>query len=200
MPTSSKDKAIRLAIFASGGGSNAEQIIRYFAQHASISVRLIISNKRTAKVLEHAKNHDIPSLVIRKKQLSDPTVLINSLTAAGITHIVLAGFLLLVPKALIKAFPDKILNIHPSLLPKYGGKGMYGMHVHRAVYENQESVSGMTIHLVNEEYDKGKVLFQQETTLDPSDTPERIAAKVLTLEHRHYARVIEQFILKDLNI
>lgn len=184
-----------MAIFASGGGSNAEQIIRFFKDHDSISVDLIVSNKRDAKVLRRAENHSIPSLIIRKKQLSDSTDLLVSLEVFGITHIVLAGFLLLIPHQLIKAFPDRILNIHPALLPKYGGKGMYGMHVHKAVFDNSDSYSGMTIHLVNEEYDEGRILFQKKVMLKAADTPDDIARRVLSAEHRHYSEVIESYVL-----
>jgi len=199
MPTSN-NLTYRLAIFASGGGSNVEQIIRYFKQHESIAVALIVSNQSTARVLDRANSHQIPAFVCTKKQFASPRTLLASLKEHDITHIVLAGFLLLIPQELIQAFPDKILNIHPSLLPKYGGKGMYGHHVHKAVYENRETISGITIHLVNEEYDKGKVLFQKKISLDPEDTPERIAAKVLTLEHQNFPLIIERFILNQLNI
>lgn len=198
MPTNSNPQ-FRLAIFASGGGSNAEQIIRYFDGHESISVQLIVSNRKKAKVLARADSHGIASKIVNRAQLAEGCLL-DTLEVREITHIVLAGFLLLIPKELISLFPDKIINIHPSLLPKYGGRGMYGKRVHEAVHSNQESVSGMTIHLVNEEYDKGEILFQEEVQLNPTDSPSDIAAKVLTLEHHHYSRVIEQFILKDLNI
>jgi len=199
MPTSSR-RPYRIAIFASGGGSNAEQIIRYFADHEQIAVNLIVSNKQKAGVLNRAKNYGIPALVIRKSQLKSGEELLGALERYGITHVVLAGFLLLIPAYLIAAYKDKILNIHPSLLPKYGGKGMYGEHVHKAVKANQEPFSGMTIHLVNQEYDKGEILFQKTVDLNKNDTSEAIARKVLSLEHSYYSKVIEGFITKDLNI
>ena len=188
---------IRLAIFASGGGSNAEAIIQYFKDHDSISVDLIVSNRETAYVLQRAEDHAIPSALITKRQFSDKNHVLDILKDNSIDYIILAGFLLLIPKYLIETFPDRILNIHPALLPKYGGKGMYGHHVHKAVHDNKEKESGMTIHLVDEHYDEGKILFQATTALEASDGPDMIAAKVLKLEHRHYPEQIEKLILSQ---
>ena len=188
---------IRLAIFASGGGSNAEAIIQYFKDHDSISVDLIVSNRETASVLQRAQDHAIPSALITKRQFSDKNHVLDILKDNSIDYIILAGFLLLIPKYLIETFPDRILNIHPALLPKYGGKGMYGHHVHKAVHDNKEKESGMTIHLVDEHYDEGKILFQATTALEASDGPDMIAAKVLKLEHRHYPEQIEKLILSQ---
>ena len=187
----------RLAIFASGGGSNAEAIIQYFKDHDSISVELIVSNRESAYVLQRAEDHSISSQLITKRQFSDKNHVLDILKDSSIDYIVLAGFLLLIPKYLIEAFPDRILNIHPALLPKYGGKGMYGHHVHKAVHQNNEKESGMTIHLVDEHYDEGKILFQATTVLEASDSPDMIAAKVLKLEHRHYPEQIEKLILSQ---
>ena len=187
----------RLAIFASGGGSNAEAIIQFFKDHDSISVELIVSNRGSAYVLQRAEDHSIPSQLITKRQFSDKNHVLDILRDSSIDYIVLAGFLLLIPKYLIEAFPDRILNIHPALLPKYGGKGMYGHHVHKAVHQNKEKESGMTIHLVDEHYDEGKILFQATTALEASDSPDMIAAKVLKLEHRHYPEQVEKLILSQ---
>jgi len=184
-----------LAIFASGGGSNAECIIQHFSAHPSIAVSLIVSNKATAGVIQKAENHQLPYTVISKAELNEPKYLLPLLQKYNVDFIALAGFLLLIPQSLVQAYPDAIFNIHPALLPKYGGKGMYGHHVHQAVFDDFEKESGPTIHLVNEKYDEGKILFQKSVALLPSDTPDVIAKKVLAVEHEHYARVIEEYIL-----
>jgi phosphoribosylglycinamide formyltransferase 1 len=185
-----------LAIFASGGGSNAQAIIQYFENHASISIPLIISNKANAGVHQIAAHFGIESLALSKTQLTDPLVLLTLLKEKEIDYIVLAGYLLLIPAWLVQAYPDKIFNIHPSLLPKYGGKGMYGHYVHEAVKAHHETESGMTIHLVNEEFDKGKILFQAKTKINTNMSATDIAHEVLKLEHAHYAPTIEKFILE----
>ncbi len=188
----------RLVIFASGGGSNAEAIINYFSGSDLAQVVLIVTNKKEAGVIQRADSHDIPSLVISKKALSNKEFLIPTLDQYKPDLIILAGFLLLIPTHLVEAYPDAILNIHPALLPKYGGKGMYGHHVHQAVFDNNEKTSGPTIHLVNAHYDEGQILFQAEVALEPMDTPDIIAQKVLALEHKHYPQVIEQYLLGGL--
>lgn len=193
---SSADR-IHLAIFASGAGSNALKIIRHFASHPGIQVSLIVSNNPHAGVLDHAQQHDVPSLVITRKQLHDRDWFLAQLEEHNIDFIILAGFLLLIPEYLVEAFPDRILNIHPALLPKYGGKGMYGMHVHEAVKNAGETETGITIHLVNTRYDEGEILFQKAVSLDASDTPDSIAQKVHVLEHMWYAQVIEDFVMKS---
>jgi phosphoribosylglycinamide formyltransferase-1 len=185
----------RLAIFASGGGSNARAIFKYFENHQSIKVVLVISNKSQAGVHQVAASYGVESIFLPKSQLSDQDVLLSLLHSRHIDFLVLAGYLLLIPDWLIAAYPDKIFNIHPSLLPKYGGKGMYGHHVHEAVKSNQETESGMTIHLVNEEFDKGEILFQAKINVEPEMTADDIAAAVLILEHENYAPTIEKFIL-----
>lgn len=188
----------RICIFASGSGTNAEAIIKYFQHHSSIKVELILSSNPTAAVLEKAKKANVESVVFTKSQFSESDEVVQLLQAHGITHLVLAGFLLLIPKNLIAAFPNKIINIHPALLPKFGGKGMYGLKVHEAVKKAGEKETGITIHEVNEKYDEGKILFQASCEVVPSDTPQQIAAKVQTLEHENYPRVVEKWItVKD---
>jgi len=185
----------KLAILASGRGSNAEKIISYFAGSEEVSIVLIVTNKEQAKVLDLAKQQHISQFVIANKTTFTRTnSLIDTLKSKGVTHIILAGFLWLIPANLISAFPRRIINIHPALLPKYGGKGMYGANVHKAVKANGESESGITIHLVNEKYDDGKHLGQFTCELEVEDQPEDIAKKVLVLEHYHYPRVIEEYL------
>lgn len=184
----------RIAIFASGGGSNAESIIKYFQYHDDISVDIIISNKISAGVLEIAKSNNIRSRVLSKKDFYESDAVINELKSLNIDFVILAGFLWKIPSNLIASFPSKILNIHPSLLPKYGGEGMYGHFVHEAVQAAGDKFSGMTIHVVNEEYDKGKIIFQASTQIDQYDSPKDISLKVLALEHSHYPRIIEKYI------
>ncbi|NNE25425.1 MAG: phosphoribosylglycinamide formyltransferase [Saprospiraceae bacterium] len=187
----------RIAIFASGGGSNAEAIINHFKSSDHIEIALIVSNKKSAYVLERAQNHKIAAHVIHKKEFYNSYDLLDILQSHHIDYIVLAGFLLLIPNYLIQAYPDRIINIHPALLPKYGGKGMYGHHVHQAVFDNFEKESGITIHLVNDKYDEGEILFQSKVELGLTDTPDIIAKKVLSLEHTHYPKVIEQAVLES---
>jgi phosphoribosylglycinamide formyltransferase-1 len=190
----SEDKT-RIAIFASGTGSNAEQICAYFHGHSDIRVSLILTNKADAGVLQVALRHGIEALWISKKNWSDPEVVMRVLEANRITHIVLAGFLLLLPVWLIQPYAGRIINIHPSLLPRHGGKGKYGHSVHESVKAAGDLVSGITIHEVNERYDEGKIIFQQEIGLETDETPDEIARKVLRLEHHFYPRVIEDWIL-----
>jgi phosphoribosylglycinamide formyltransferase-1 len=185
----------KIAIFASGGGSNAESIIKHFKSNEKISIDLVLSNKSLARVLSIAHANGIPSFVFSKKDFYESNIIIAELKSRNIDFVILAGFLLKVPSELISAYSSKILNIHPSLLPKYGGEGMYGHYVHEAVKTSDDQFSGMTIHLVNEEYDKGKVLFQASTRLEKQDNSLDIAQKVLLLEHYHYPKVIEKFIL-----
>lgn len=183
---------IRIAILASGSGTNAENIIKYFSGHSWISVNLIISNKKDAYVLERAKNHEIPSLVFPKKEFDKAENVINALMDHQIDYIILAGFLLKIHPDIIDAFRNKIYNIHPALLPNYGGKGMYGMHVHEAVVRDKQEKSGITIHHVNENYDEGNIIFQAECTLDENETAESLAKKIHQLEYEHFPKVIEK--------
>jgi phosphoribosylglycinamide formyltransferase-1 len=182
----------QLAIFASGTGSNARKIIEYFKDHPTIRVSLVISNKPDAPVLAMAQSHQIETLVITRKSFYESEAILETLRENKIDLVVLAGFLWLVPDYLIRAFPRRIINIHPALLPQYGGKGMYGHHVHQAVWEAREPDSGITIHYANEHYDEGDIIFQIKCVLSPEDNPEDIARKVLELEHYYFARVIER--------
>ena len=181
----------RLAIFASGDGTNAENIIRHFEDHAQVDVSLVVSNKAEAGVLERAEKLGIDTAFIPREDWTDEDLVRTLLEAHDIHWIALCGFLLLVPAYLIRAFEQRMVNIHPALLPKFGGKGMYGMHVHRAVKEAREQESGITIHLVNEVYDEGRTLFQERVALSPSDDAEDIRQKVQALEHRHFPKVLE---------
>ncbi len=185
---------VRLAIFASGAGSNALKIIEHFAANPDISVTAIICNNPNAGVIAHAREHQIPTLLITRKLLNDQEWFLTQLNGFGIDYIVLAGFLLLIPEYLVDAFPEKIINIHPALLPKYGGKGMYGMRVHEAVQASGDTESGITIHLVNTHYDEGRIVFQKSVSLAPSDTPDQIAEKIHLLEHAWYPKVIEEWV------
>lgn len=181
----------RIAIFASGRGSNARNIINYFENNPSISVGLIVSNKQTAPVLDIGKQFDINTLVINRVDFYNSTELLEVFQEQKIDFVVLAGFLWLIPSYLVKAYHNRIVNIHPALLPKYGGKGMYGMNVHKAVHAAKESETGITIHYVNEKYDEGNIIFQASCTLDATDTPESIAQKIHKLEYAHFPRIIE---------
>ncbi len=190
------DKITRIAIFGSGDGSNAQAIINYFASHADVVISLIVSNRKKAFILERAANENIPALYFPKEKFASDQGVSNGLDEHNIDLIILAGFLLLIPPYLVEKYPNRILNIHPALLPKYGGKGMYGMNVHRAVQAANEPKSGISIHYVNEHYDEGNIIAQIEVALEPGDAAEVIAQKVLALEHAHYPEVIEREIEK----
>ncbi len=187
---------INLEIWGSGNGSNAEAIIRYFKDHAKIAVQRVASNRKDAGILEKARSASIESHVLQKQALADGRY-VKDLQNRNIDFIILAGFLMLVPEAIVRAFPHRMLNIHPALLPKYGGKGMYGDFVHQAVKESYESETGISIHLVNEQFDEGAVIAQYRVKLDPKDTVEMIKEKVQKLEHQYFPRVIEQFVLEQ---
>lgn len=182
----------RIAIFASGNGSNAENIIRYFLKRNIAEVVLVLSNSPKAKVLERATSLNIPVVTFSKEDFYMSESVLNRLLNEKIDWIILAGFLLKFPKPLLQHFKNKVINIHPALLPKYGGKGMYGMHIHKAVVEKKESETGITIHYVNENYDEGKIIFQAKTEVLKTDTPEIIAEKIHTLEQQHFPKVIEK--------
>lgn len=186
---------IRMAMLASGTGTNVENFIRYFSGHAQIEIALVISNKPDALVLNKAAAAGVPHLVLRNDQWNDQDLVLGIFSQNRIDVIVLAGFLLLVPSFLIRQFPSRILNIHPALLPEFGGKGMYGRHVHKAVLDSGKKVSGISIHLVNERYDDGPLLFQETVAIDPADTPESLAARVHQLEYKHFPRVVESYLL-----
>ena len=188
-------KNAHLAIFASGNGTNAEAIIQYFQHHPSIKVSLLVSNNSEAKAIERANRLGVETNIFTKNQFRESDEIINALGKYNISHIILAGFLLQIPPDLIYAFPKRIINIHPSLLPKFGGKGMYGMKVHEAVKVAEETETGITIHEVNEEYDEGKIIFRASCHVEKTDSPENIAQKIHQLEHEHYPKVIEQWII-----
>lgn len=184
----------RLVILASGSGSNAENIILHFQNHTSISVTSVISNRKDAYVLERAKKLNIPQLYFPKKAFTEDNSVLKYLQENA-DYVILAGFLLKIPENIVKAFPNKIINIHPALLPKFGGKGMYGMNVHKAVKAQGETETGITIHYVNENYDEGATIFQASTPVTKTDSPEDIAANIHTLEQTNFPRVIEETIL-----
>jgi phosphoribosylglycinamide formyltransferase-1 len=184
-----------LAIFASGSGTNAENIMEYFQYAPQIRVACVCTNRSDAYVIERAKRFDIPVMVFSKKDFYETETVLNYLLNNQISWIILAGFLWLVPPNLIEAYPNRIINIHPALLPKYGGKGMYGHHVHQAVIENKEPVSGISVHYVNKEYDRGDIIFQVTCPVMPGDTPDSLAERVHELEYRHFPEVIEKVIL-----
>jgi len=185
---------MKLAIFVSGTGSNARVIIDRFQAHPEdgVEIGLLVSNKPTAKALLMAAERGVPTLVLNRKEFYDTDNLLADLERFDIDFIALAGFLWLVPEYLVKAYPRRMLNIHPALLPDYGGKGMYGANVHRAVKANGETESGITIHYVNEHYDEGDYVFQAAVRLDPEDTPEQIAQRVLRLEHGNFWRILRR--------
>ena len=185
---------LRIAIFASGSGSNAENIVHYFLGSSEFQFPLIISNQPYAYIHKRAETLEIPSFTFTKEQFFDAKPVLELLTEYNIDAIVLAGFLLKIPTLLIQHFPDKIINIHPALLPKFGGKGMYGARVHQAVKEAGEPETGITIHYVNENYDDGNILFQARCPISADDTAEMIAAKVHLLEYEYYPQVIEKIL------
>lgn len=182
----------KIAIFASGSGSNAERIANYFSTNQNVSIETIISNKQDAFVHERAKKLKIPSETPNSSFFKDGLLMTEYLKSKEIDYIILAGFLLKIPKELVDAFPNRIINIHPALLPKFGGKGMYGMNVHKAVIEAHETESGITIHFVNEHYDDGAIIYQAKCTIDPNDTPECLANKIHALEHEYFPQVLER--------
>ena len=185
-----------IAVFASGNGSNAENIIQYFNGGNVAEVKLVICNKETAPVIQKAQNLGVPAMVFTREELTieQPEKLLEILTQNSIDTIILAGYLLMIPQVITERYCGRIINIHPALLPKFGGKGMYGMNVHKAVIEAGEKVSGITIHLADAVYDSGKILFQAACPVSPEDTPESLAAKVHALEKEHFPAVIEKYI------
>lgn len=183
----------KIVIFASGSGSNAENIIQYFKTSTSKSVVGVFSNNSNAKVLERAKRLNVPAVVFAKQEL--PTAeFLEQVNSFSPDLIVLAGFLLKFPTSIIQQYPNKIINIHPALLPKYGGKGMYGMHVHNAVLANKEKETGITIHYVNEHYDEGEFIFQQSVNIEDCDTADAIAQKIHDLEFAHFPKIINDLL------
>mgnify|MGYP000135564331 CR=1 FL=1 len=186
----------RIVIFASGSGSNAENIIKFFNHTKTAKVTNVLCNNEHAKVFDRCKKLNVSCLHFKKGSFFKSDEILNLLKTTA-DYIILAGFLLKIPENIIDAFPNKIINIHPALLPKYGGKGMYGMNVHKAVKENKETETGITIHYVNANYDEGAIIFQEKTALLEEDSPEKIADKIHLLEQEHFPRVIESIILRD---
>ena len=183
-----------IAVFASGSGTNAENIIRFFRPKENIEVSLVLCNKPGAKVIERAEKLGVETFVFTRDAFYDSDLVLQKLHDQQVTFIVLAGFLWLVPETLVRAYPGRIVNIHPALLPGYGGKGMYGAKVHEAVIANGEKESGITIHYVNEKYDDGNIIFQAKCPVAEKETPDSLAAKIHQLEYEHYPRVIEQVV------
>lgn len=188
----------RISIFASGSGSNAEMFFEQFKNHPSIEIASVFTNNKSAGVIERADRFNIPHHVYNRSYWRNGETIIKLLEVEKIDFIVLAGFMLLIPQELVTKFSDRIFNIHPALLPKFGGQGMYGINVHQAVKSAGETESGITIHLVNEAYDKGEILYQESVKLVTSDTAEDIAQKVLAVEHKNYAKVVEEVVLKSI--
>jgi phosphoribosylglycinamide formyltransferase-1 len=186
----------RIAIFASGSGSNAQKIMEHFKRSSDAEVVLILTNNPQAYVLQRADNFEIPSHIFTREELYETDAVIKLLKNLQVDLIVLAGFLWLVPASLLKAFPNKIINLHPALLPKFGGKGMYGDHVHKAVLAAKEEESGITIHFVDEQFDEGEILHQSRFKIEPGDNLEMIKFKGQQLEHQHFPRVIESLLKK----
>lgn len=187
-----------IIIFASGTGSNAEAIIRYFNNNSSINIEAVFSNNAHAEVLEKAQKMGVNRFVFNNNQLTNSSDVLKQLVQLSPNLVVLAGFLKKIPQNIIEAFPNKIINIHPALLPKYGGKGMYGQNIHRAVVQNQESESGISIHYINKNYDEGGLIFQAKCSLSENETPESLSEKVRVLEHTHYPLIIEKILNNDI--
>ncbi len=192
-----KTRQSRLAIFASGNGTNAEAIMEYFKNDARVKVVLVLSNNPSAGVLTRAARFGVPTKIFDRKQFRDSDEVVKWLRESDVTHLVLAGFLWLIPENILRAYAPHIVNIHPALLPKFGGKGMYGDNVHNAVVASNEKETGITIHEVNDKFDEGKILFQASCPVLSSDSAASIASKVHQLEHKHFPRVIKQWVLEE---
>ena len=184
----------RIVIFASGSGTNTQNIVEYFQQGKLAKVVLVLSNKKDAKVLDRAEGLKTKASVFTKDELNSEKGVLKTLINANPDLIVLAGFLLKFPENILREFPNKVINIHPALLPNYGGKGMYGMYVHQAVVDNKEAETGITIHYVNENYDEGAIIFQKSVAVLKNDTPEDVAKKVHELEYEYFPKVIEELL------
>ena len=187
----------QIVIFASGSGSNAENIIRFFQNHSNIKVVQVLTNNPRAKVIERCKRLNINCMIFDRTAFNVSFEILHELENLNPDLIVLAGFLWKIPESYIESFPNKIINVHPALLPKYGGKGMYGKHVHQAVIENEEKESGITIHYVNENYDEGAIIFLSKCEVDALDTPESLSKKINTLEMKHFPEVINSILTDE---
>ena len=192
--------SIKIAIFGSGSGTNAENIMQYFNGNLYIEVALVLSNKADAYILERARLHHIPYAVFTKTDFNNTLKLLSLLKEHEVDFIVLAGFLLQIPVNLIHAYPNKIINIHPALLPKYGGKGMYGDRVHEAVIASGDKFSGITIHYIDEHYDSGSIIFQAKCDVLTTDTPNDLATRIHALEYKYFPKVIERTICKEFKL
>ena len=186
----------KIVVFASGSGTNAENIIKFFKKSPNTSVVAVFSNKRSAKVLKRAHDLNVKALYFDKDALYNSYDVLHILEDINPDLIVLAGFMWIFPEDILKKFPGKIVNIHPALLPKYGGKGMYGMRVHETIIKNKEKESGISIHFVNENYDEGEIIFQAKTDVSEEDTPESLAEKIHKLEYKHFPEIIQQLLQK----
>lgn len=186
----------KIVVFASGSGTNAENIIKFFKKSSNTSVVAVFSNKRSAKVLKRAHDLNVKALYFDKDALYNSYDVLHILEDINPDLIVLAGFMWIFPEDILKKFPGKIVNIHPALLPKYGGKGMYGMRVHETIIKNKEKESGISIHFVNENYDEGEIIFQAKTDVSEEDTPESLAEKIHKLEYKHFPEIIQQLLQK----
>jgi phosphoribosylglycinamide formyltransferase-1 len=186
----------KIVVFASGSGTNAENIIKFFQKQPNASVVAVFSNKRSAKVLKRAHDLNVKALHFDRDALYNSYDVLHILEDINPDLIVLAGFMWIFPEDILKRFPNKIVNIHPALLPKYGGKGMYGMHVHQAIIQKQEKESGISIHYVNENYDEGEIIFQAKTDISEEDTPESLAEKIHKLEYKHFPEILQQLLQK----
>ncbi len=187
----------KLVLFASGNGSNVQRIVEYFSTNPNVEVSMVLTNNPNAGVLKRVQHLRLPSFIFSKDDFYKSNKIIEIVKSINPDLVVLAGFLWLIPADFIKAFPGRIINIHPALLPKYGGKGMYGHHVHEAVIRNREPRSGITIHYVNEKYDDGQIIFQSSFSLKKEDTPETLAAKIHEQEYEHFPKVIEKLLLQS---
>lgn len=190
----SKNHSKNLVLFASGSGSNVENIANFFTSNPDVVIKGVFSNNNRAGVIDRCNRLDIPVYCFNKSAFKNPEVLLEMLRFLNPDLIVLAGFLWKIPIGFVEAFPNKIINVHPALLPKFGGKGMYGIHVHRAVVENKETKSGITIHYVNEAYDEGSVIFQKSVSIALEDTPEDVAQKIHELEYEYFPQVIHSLL------
>ena len=183
----------KIVVFASGSGTNAENIIQYFSKNEVASVAAVFTNNANAGVIERAKKYNVPVEIFSKEDFLESKIL-QKINNYDVDWIILAGFLLKFPENIVKAYPNRIINIHPALLPKYGGKGMYGMHIHKAIIDNKELETGITIHYVNENYDEGAIIFQQNVVLSGKETAEDVAAKIHLLEQEHFPKVIRSLL------
>ena len=185
----------KIALFASGNGTNVQQIAEYFAENKEIKVDCVVVNKQNIYVIERAKNLNLPCFYFNREDFYSTDKVLDLMRLREVDYIILAGFLWLIPQNLLANYDNKIVNIHPALLPKYGGKGMYGHHVHEAVVANHEQESGITIHYVNEKYDSGDIIFQARCKVEANDTPDNVAGKIHLLEKEFYPQTIEKVVL-----